>query len=152
MGKKISVRTWDRPHPGERSIARTSDGEYMIDGDTGRATRVRGSAEQIRDQLLVAFSRLGFKPKSIKVIEVKREAAPPNERGAFYLNLGYLRGLDPDEVYRLLHEVRSGVRRFPDRCGQRKVFEALARLEQRVEAPPALVISDVGSAISERPA
>ena len=35
------------------------------------------------------------------------------------------------------------VRCFPDQCGQRKVFEALARLEQRVERPPALMVEEV---------
>lgn len=109
--------------------------------------RLRGNTEQIADALRKEFARCGFKPKNLKVIEVRREGAEPNERGAFYLNLGYLRGLDPDEVWRMLHEAQpnskgTNVRRFPDQCGHRKVFEALARLEQRVERPPALMVAE----------
>jgi hypothetical protein len=120
--------------------------------------RIRGSADQIRDMLLKEFARCGFKPKNCKVVEVKSEFATANPSGggrgasAFYLNLGYLRGLDPDEVWRLLHETtgkkqfaRAGFyeeRRFPDLCGGRKVIEAIARLEQRVERPPAMMAPD----------
>jgi hypothetical protein len=143
---------WDRPEEGTKSIVMTGAGltgrrKYVVDGTTGTWTKLRGHGEQIGDALRKEFSRCGFKPKNLKVIEVRRPVGPPNERGAFYLNLGYLRGLDPDEVWRLLHAVTVNgagktVRRFPDRCGHRKVFEALARLEQRVEAPPALMVME----------
>jgi hypothetical protein len=113
----------------------------------GTIARERATTELIANELMAAFARRGFKPNKLKVIEVRREGAPPNERGAFYLNIGYLRGLDPDEVWRLLHAAslnRKGKMspRFPDQCGQRKVFEALARLEQRIERPPALMLAE----------
>jgi hypothetical protein len=115
--------------------------------------KLRGNVDRIKQALLVEFKRCGFVPKNFKVIEVKRDGAGPDERGAFYLNFGYLRGLDPDEVYRLLqervakrsrqtgrgHTTTESVRRFPDNCGGRVIMAALARLNQRVEAPPALM-------------
>jgi hypothetical protein len=154
---KVRVRVWDRPEKGVKAIAMTGSGligrrKYVIDGTSGTWTRLPSNAERVREMLLLEFKRCGFVPKTFKVIEVRREGAEPNERGAFYLNFGYLRGLDPDEVWRLLHEVRgqrseirSGkkltapVRRFPDNCGGRVVIEALARLEQRVERAPGLM-------------
>lgn len=123
----------------------------------GTLVRKGSQTDQVRDVLLLEFKRCGFKPKSIKVVEVRREGAEPNERGAFYLNIGYLRGLDPDEVYRTLRATQLDgagngkiVRRFPDQCGQRKVFEALARLEQRVERPPAMMAESFSDLASGR--
>jgi hypothetical protein len=142
----MKFRVWDRPKEGTKAVVMTGVGlidrkKFVIDGTTGTWTKLRGNTEEIADALRKVFARCGFRPKNLKVIEVRRLGAQPNERGAFYLNIGYLRGLDPDEVYRLLLSTQLNgagkmVRKFPDRCGHRKVFEALGRLEQRIELPP----------------
>ena len=125
MAARRMVRTWDKPEPGTKALARTGGGDYVIDGTTGTWTRQRSAPEQIEKVLRQEFVRCGFSPKTIKV--------RPLGTSSFILHLGALRGLDPNVVYRALTEnVVNGkgktVKRFPDKCGSRRVLEALSRL------------------------
>jgi hypothetical protein len=110
----------------------------------GPLIRKKSTTEQVTKVLLAEFKRCGWFPNNLKVIEVRGEFQKPEERGAFYLNLGYIRGLDPDEVWRLLNDSKLNgkgqlIRRFPDKCGHRVLLEAIARLPQRVATPPAMM-------------
>jgi hypothetical protein len=131
---KRTVRTWDRPELGKKAIARTSNGAYQVDGTSGIWTRLRGSAELLARALQAEFKRCGWPTAKVKVIEVRSLLLAPNERGVFYLNLGFLRGLDPDAVY-------AALKALPDKCGHRALLERIGKLPERVEI--AVPVSEV---------
>jgi hypothetical protein len=146
---KRTHRVWARPNRGEKALATTGNGQqYVIDGTSGTWRRTTTSCDRIEAFLRAEFQRCGFSPRHLKVREVRGQFQKPEERGAFYVNLGYLRGLDPDELFRLListvEKKGKTVRRFPDNCGQRRVLEAISRLQQRVEIPPMPMVGDGG--------
>ena len=133
MATQRMVRTWDKPEPGTKAIARTGGGDYVIDGTTGTWTRKRSAPEQVEKVLREEFARCGFTPKTIKV-------RPYGEK-SFILHLGALRNLDPNVVYRALTEQTVNgkgktVKRYPDKCGSRRVLEGISRLPRLVSEEP----------------
>jgi hypothetical protein len=88
--------------------------------------RRASNCDVIAKILLGEFRRCGWPTAKVKVVEKRAPELPPNERGVFYLNLGFLRGLDPDAVYAVL-------KTLPDKCGHRALLARIAKLPERVE-------------------
>jgi hypothetical protein len=91
--------------------------------------RLRDKTEQIRDAIFSQLSRCGWPTHKLKV---RAFGDPP----VFYVNIGYLRGLDPDALFSLLVGTyeRKGetLKLCPDKCGHKRVLEVISKLPERV--------------------
>jgi hypothetical protein len=86
----------------------------------GGATLARtdvAPGDRARAAFTVELKRLGWPTKKLKVRE---------RGGKLYVNIGYLRGLEPGALFAVLKSL-------PDRCGGRAVLEAIQKLPERVE-------------------
>jgi hypothetical protein len=96
--------------------------------------RKRSRAEEIEKVFAAEFKRCGWGSAKCKVTEIRALDLPPEKAGNFFLNLGYLRGLDPEAAY-------AALKALPDKCGHRRVLEAISKLPERVEV--AVPVSEV---------
>ncbi len=74
----------------------------------------------VREDIARALDRCGWPTTKLKV---RQHGDPP----VFYVNIGYLRGLDPDALYKILCAL-------PAKCGVKKIFAAIEKLPERVES------------------
>jgi hypothetical protein len=100
----------------------------------GRGTmlvRTRGKADGIRDQIFAQLKRCGWPTRTLKVRAF-------GER--FFVNIGFLRGLDPAALYEVL-------RALPNQCGHKKVLAAIEKLPEQVETD--ISIADFRPAVAQ---
>src|ERR1043165_9229669 len=123
---KLKCRVWDRPEFGKKAIAHTATGPFIIDGTTGTWRRAMTRSQMIEKTLRELFARKGWVPRTMKVNEFRAADLAQDEPGVFYLNIGYLRGLDPQAV-------ANAIAVLPDKCGHRRIMLAISKLPERVE-------------------
>jgi hypothetical protein len=123
---KLKCRTWKRPPIGEKWIAHTGRGSFIIDGTTGSWRSALTRSQMAEKFLRQLFARKGWVPRTIKVNEFRAADLAQDQPGAFYLNIGYLRGLDPQAV-------ANAIAILPDKCGHRRIMLAIAKVPERVE-------------------
>jgi hypothetical protein len=78
--------------------------------------RKRTSSEQLVKVFRVTFNRLGWAARTVKVQQYGKR---------FFLNVGALRGLDPQAAMNALQVL-------PDKCGARRIMAALVKLPEQV--------------------
>lgn len=127
---KLRARIWQRPDIGKKGIADTAGGKFLIDGTTGVWREMLSSSRRIERVLAAELRRLGWPTRKIKVTELRTPDLPEEKPGAFFVNVGHLRGLDPNALYQAL-------RSLPSYCGHKKILSAIGKLPERVEARPA---------------
>lgn len=130
----------DLAKPKSASAARTiyaPDGYLFVKGRGRMLVRQREKAELYLVAIKAELERCGVHTRKVKVREFKGPGG-----SAFYLNIFYLRGLDPAGALGVLREL-------PSRCGLKCAMTALEQLPERVEIGPAVELrpeaSEVGS-------
>jgi hypothetical protein len=124
---KLRARVWNKPDVGKKGIADTAGGKFLIDGTTGVWRGIWSRSEEIRKVLRRELRRLGWDTTKIKVTELRSPDLPEAKQGEFFVNIGYLRGLEPNALYQIL-------RAQPSYCGRKKILSVIAKLPERVEA------------------
>jgi hypothetical protein len=123
MSKKVMVLAHSRPAGSEDKIVRVpfgKDREYAWHPN-GVLVRGRTPREAIQHSLFHEIARLGWSTNKLKV---RSYGNPPT----YFVNIGYLRGLDPDALYAVL-------KGLPNKCGHKKIFAAIQKLPEQVERP-----------------
>jgi hypothetical protein len=96
----------------------------------------RSDAERIKMVLMAELLRCGCPTRKLKVREVGDQTplisdqASASAARTFFVNIWFLRGLDPDALYQIL-------RTLPNKCGVLRVISAIEDLPERVEAASA---------------
>ena len=106
------------PPPKPNNVRHAPEGYGFVKGRGAMLLRGRPKAEMIEHAIGEELRRLDWPTHKMKVREFGR---------AFYLNIGFLRGLNPQTAY-------DELKKLPSRCGHKRILEVLKKLPERVES------------------
>jgi|ERR1700680_3433595 len=106
----------------KKFIIHAPKGYGFVAGKGSMLVRDRADLEKIAMTLKVELRRCAWPTTKFKV----RGFNEPGQKSTYFVNIGHLRGLDPNALYQTL-------RALPDKCGARRIMAAIERLPEQVE-------------------